>query len=40
MTADIELIERRTSTPPERVLAGDVRNRFVIDGATFAEPKA
>ncbi|AXG81829.1 NAD(P)-dependent alcohol dehydrogenase [Streptomyces paludis] len=40
ITADIELIGAQDiNTAYERILASDVRYRFVIDGATFAEPR-
>ncbi|MFD9650922.1 NAD(P)-dependent alcohol dehydrogenase [Streptomyces mirabilis] len=40
VTADIELIDAQDiNTAYERILASDVRYRFVIDGATFAKPK-
>ncbi|MEU9882152.1 NAD(P)-dependent alcohol dehydrogenase [Streptomyces phaeochromogenes] len=40
VTADIELIDvQDINTAYERILASDVRYRFVIDSATFAKPK-
>jgi uncharacterized zinc-type alcohol dehydrogenase-like protein len=40
VTADIELIDvQDINTAYERIIASDVRYRFVIDGATFAKPK-
>jgi uncharacterized zinc-type alcohol dehydrogenase-like protein len=40
VTADIELIDAQDiNTAYERILASDVRYRFVIDGATFAKPQ-
>jgi uncharacterized zinc-type alcohol dehydrogenase-like protein len=40
VSADIELIGAQDiNTAYERILASDVRYRFVIDGATFAELK-
>lgn len=41
VTADIEMIGAQDiNTAYERILASDVRYRFVIDGATFADLKA
>jgi uncharacterized zinc-type alcohol dehydrogenase-like protein len=40
VSADIELIGAQDiNTAYKRILASDVRYRFVVDGATFAEPK-
>lgn len=40
VTADIELIGAQDiNTAYERILASDVRYRFVIDGATFTKPQ-
>ncbi len=41
VSADIELIGAQDiNTAYERIVASDVRYRFVIDGATFAQLKA
>lgn len=40
VTADIEIIDAQDiNTAYERILASDVRYRFVIDGATFTQPR-